>query len=107
MPESEQAFNIAKEALSKRLASQRTSKFALINAWLIAQNKGIDYDINEVIYNTIPSLTLQDVVKFEKKNIANKPYRYVILGDENELDMQAIEKIGKIKRVTTEEIFGY
>ena len=107
MPESEQAFGIAKEALAKRLASQRTTKFALINAWLGAQNRGIDYDINEVIYNAIPDITLQDIVKFEKENIANKPYRYVILGDEKELDMKSLQKMGKIKKLDTEEIFGY
>ena len=107
MPESEQAFGIAKEALIKRLASQRTTKFGLINAWLSAQYKGIDYDINEKIYKESQDLTLQDIVKFEKENIANKPYRYVILGDENELDMEAIGKMGTIKRLTTEEIFGY
>ena len=107
MPESEQAFAIAKEALIKRLASQRTTKFGLINAWLSAQYKGIDYDINEKIYERAQDLTLQDIVKFEKENIANKPYRYVILGDEKELDMEAIGQKGTIKRLTTEEIFGY
>ena len=39
--------------------------------------------------------------------MANKPYRYIILGDEKELDMKALEKIGPIKRLTTEEVFGY
>ena len=107
MPESEQAFGIAKEALIKRLASQRTTKFSLINAWLTAQNLGIDYDINERIYNAAPNITLQDIVKFEHDQMANKAYRYVILGNENELDMQALEQLGTIKRLTTEEIFGY
>ena len=107
MPDSEQAFSIAKESLTKRLASQRTTKFGLINAWLLAQLKGIDYDINERIYNALPNITLNDIVKFEKENIANKTYRYVILGDENELDMKSLEQFGKIKRVSTEEIFGY
>ena len=107
MPESEQAFAIAKEALIKRLASQRTTKFALINNYLYAKRLGIDYDINEKIYEKVPNLTLQDIVKFEKENIANKPYRYVILGDENELDMEAIGKMGAIKKLSTEEIFGY
>jgi predicted Zn-dependent peptidase len=107
MPESEQAFGIAKEALTKRLASQRTTKFGLINAWLSAQMKGIDYDINERIYNALPNITLQDIVKFEQEQMANKPYRYVILGNEKELDMKALEQLGPVKRVTTEEIFGY
>jgi hypothetical protein len=39
--------------------------------------------------------------------MANKPYRYIILGDEKELDMKSLEKIGPIKRLTTEEVFGY
>ena len=107
MPESEQAFGIAKEALTKRLASQRTTKFGLINAWLNAQNRGIDYDLNERIYKALPDITLQDIVKFEQEQMANKPYRYVILGNEKELDMKAIQEFGPVKRVSTEEIFGY
>jgi hypothetical protein len=50
---------------------------------------------------------LQDIVGFEKQLMANKAYRYIILGDEKELDMKALEKFGPIKRLTTEEIFGY
>ena len=107
MPQSEQAFGIAKEALTKRLASQRTTKFGLINAWLSAQQRGVDYDINERIYNALPDITLQDIVKFEQEQMANKPYRYVILGDEKELDMKALQEFGPIRRVSTEEIFGY
>ena len=107
MPESEQAFGIAKEALTKRLASQRTTKFGLINAWLNAKMRGIDYDLNERIYNALPNITLQDIVKFEKEQMANKPYRYIILGNEKELDMNAIQELGPIQRVSTEEIFGY
>ena len=107
MPESEQAFSIAKESVTKRLASMRTTKFGLINAWLSAQMRGIDYDLNERIYNALPDVTLQDIVKFEQEQMANKPYRYVILGDEKELDMKALEQFGPIRRVSTEEIFGY
>ena len=39
--------------------------------------------------------------------MANKQYRYIILGDEKELDMKALEQLGPIRRLTTEEIFGY
>jgi predicted Zn-dependent peptidase len=107
MPESEAAFNIAKDAVAKRIASTRTTKYGLINAWIRAQQLGIDYDLNERIYNALPNVTLSDIVKFEKEQIANKPYRYVILGDEKELDMKALEGFGTIKRVSTDEIFGY
>ena len=39
--------------------------------------------------------------------MAHKPYLYIILGDEKNLDIKALEKIAPIKRVTTEQIFGY
>ena len=44
---------------------------------------------------------------FEQANMAKKPFRYIILGDEKELDMEALSKIGPIRRLTLEEIFGY
>ena len=107
IPQSEAAFAIAKESLTKRIASQRTSKFGLINAWLWSRQRGLDKDYTETIYNTLPSMTLQDVVRFEQQQMAQKPYRYIILGDEKELDMQALQQYGPVKRLTTEEIFGY
>ena len=39
--------------------------------------------------------------------MANKPYRYLILGDEKNLDIKALEKIGPIRKLSTEDIFGY
>ncbi len=107
IPQSEASFQIAKDALTKRLASQRTTKFGLINAWLSAQQRGIDYDLNERIYKALANVTLQDIVTFEQQQMAHKPYRYIILGDEKELDMKALQKYGPVKRVSTEEIFGY
>ncbi|MCR4853115.1 MAG: hypothetical protein K5893_05955, partial [Prevotella sp.] len=64
-------------------------------------------DEDERIYNALPGLTLKDIVNFEQQQMARKPYRYVILGDEKELDMESLQKIGPIKRLSTEEIFGY
>ena len=107
IPESEASFKIAKEALTKRLASQRTTKFGIINAWLTAKDRGIDYDLNQRIYEQLPALTLKDIVDFEQKQMAQKTYRYVILGNERELDLASLLRYGNIRRVSTEEIFGY
>ncbi len=67
----------------------------------------MDYDARRDTYEALPSLTLHDLVKFEKETMANKPWRYLILGDEKNLDMKALERIAPVRRVTTEEIFGY
>ena len=75
--------------------------------YIAAQKLGIDYDMNAKIYEQLPNLTLQNVVDFAKERIANKPYRYIILGDEKELDMKALGQIGPVRRLKTEEVFGY
>ena len=107
MPASEAAFKIAKEALTKQLASNRINKMSNIWNYIAAQKLGIDYDLNAKIYEQLPQLTLQNVVDFAKQRIADKSYRYIILGDEKELDMKSLEKIGPIRRLRTEEVFGY
>ncbi len=107
IPQNENSFELAKQSLTKSIQSQRTTKFAVINAYLNAKNKGLDYDERQTIYEALPNITLQDVVKFANENVARKPYRYVILGDEKNLDMPALEKIAPVKRLTLEDIFGY
>lgn len=107
MPVSETAFPLAKEALLKRLATERTIKQSVLNSFFNARRLGLDHDINADIYEQVKNMTLDDVVDFQQKNVRGRKYKYMILGDEKELDMERIEKIGTIHRVTTEEIFGY
>ena len=107
MPASETAFQIAKEGLTKQLASLRTTKMGIINHWHAMKELGLDFDLNKKIYEDLKTVQLKDMVDFEKANMAGKPLRYLILGDEKELDMKALEKIGPIRRLTTEEVFGY
>ena len=107
IPQSEQAFQIAKDAVIKQLASQRTQKMNVIYNYLSMKKLGLDYDLNSKVYNDLQKLTLQDIVRFEQQQVARKPYRYIILGDEKELDMPSLEKIGPIRRLTLEEVFGY
>lgn len=107
IPQSQKAFELAKQSLAKKLASERTTKFGIIEAWLYAKQRGIDYSLNEMTYRVLPNITLADMVKFEKETMAGKTYRYIVLGDEKNLDMSVLEKIGPIKRISTEEVFGY
>ena len=107
MPVRQAGFDLAKQSLMKSLASARTTKYSILTSYLAAQRLGLDCSLNEKIYKALPALQLKDIIDFEKTYIADKPYKYIILGDEKELDMKALEKIAPIKRVTTEEIFGY
>lgn len=107
IPQSETAFQIAKDAVVKQLASQRVQKLSVLYSYLTMKKLGLDYDLNEKIYRDVQRLTLQDIVRFEQQQMARKPYRYIILGDEKELDVPALERIAPIRRLTLEDVFGY
>ena len=107
MPQSEAAFQISKDALIKQMASQRTTKFGVIMAYLNAKRQGFDFDYNKQVYEDLQKLTLQDIASFEQANVAGKNGCYYILGNEKELDIPSLEKIAPIRRVSFEEIFGY
>ena len=79
----------------------------MLYAYLNARRLGVSGDLYARVYEALPQLRLADIVDFEQKNMARKPCRYVILGNEGELDMEALGRIGKVNRLTTEEIFGY
>jgi predicted Zn-dependent peptidase len=107
IPASQNAFQIAKEAVTKRLASLRTTKMGIINLWNAMKRLGLDYDLNSKVYRDLDGVTLQSIVDFERQQIANKQFRYMILGDESQLDMEALQKLAPVKRLTTEEVFGF
>jgi len=106
IPQSQKAFDLAKQALTKRLAATRKTKLAIFNSYLAAKRLGLDYDIDKKVYEALPGITMDDMVRFEQETMARKPYRYLILGDEDNLDIEALERIAPVRRVTTEEIFG-
>jgi peptidase, M16 family len=107
MPENEAAFDLAKQSLIKSIQSDRTTRYGVITSYLRLKQLGLSNDYMQQVYNALPKITLKDVANFARLNIANKTYRYTVLGDEKELDMKALEKIAPVKRLSTEEIFGY
>ena len=107
VPRSQAAFEIARNSLTKTLQSRRVTRASVLYSYLNARRLGIGYDLYRSVYEALPRLTLDDIVGFEQKRMAAKPCRYIILGDEKELDMEALGRIGRIHRLTTEQIFGY
>lgn len=107
MPRRDITFENAKQNLLKSLASTRVQKFNILSSYHQAQKLGLNYDIYSKIYREVPSITLDDLMKFSSERIARKPWTYVIIGDEKELDMNAISRYGKLQRVSLEEAFGY
>lgn len=107
LPQNDAALEIAKQSIMKSIAANRVTKYNLIKSYLRLKKSGTDLNVNKMVYEKLPSLTMNDVVNFEKANVAGQPLHYYILGDEKELDMQSLRNIGPVKNISLEEIFGY
>ncbi len=107
MPESEKAFELAKNALIARLRTDRITKSAVLTAYLNAQDLGLNVDTRKELYEKIPSMTLPEIKAFQEKWVKDRTYTYCVLGDEKDLDLQSLAKYGPIHRISQEELFGY
>lgn len=79
----------------------------VLGSFISARRHGLNYDINKDIYNKVQAMQLKDIADFQKQNVKDRKYKYLILGDEKELDIKLLEKLGPIHRLTQQEIFGY
>ena len=107
MPLSENAFRLAKDAMITRLRTDRVTGMSIIWNYLDAQDLGQTVDSRIKLYNDIQNLTLDDVAAFQQQWVKGRTYYYGILGSFKDLDMKALEKLGPVTRLTTEDIFGY
>ena len=107
MPESREAFNLAKESLDARLRTERIIKDDIAWAYINAQDMGENHDTRREVFETLPTLTLDDIVKFQKDNVNGRTYYYCVLGDIEDLDMDVLKKLGRVVVLTPEQIFGY
>ncbi|MFY8188417.1 MAG: M16 family metallopeptidase [Flavobacterium sp.] len=108
MPVSENAFKLAKEAMITDLVSNRTTKMSVIWSFLNDRKMGRSYDFDQVLYEKIPAMTMENVKQFNEKYIKNQTKTYIILGNENVLDLKSIEtQFGPVERVSPETYFGY
>lgn len=105
LPQSQTLFATAQNSLIKTLAASRTTKFGVISKYLGAKDMNIDYDINRLYFEKVSALTLDDIVSFEQDNIKGKPMKYLILGDEGELDMESLGRLGTVRRLSLDDIF--
>lgn len=107
MPESEKAFQLAKDGLINRLRTERIIKSDVIWSYINAQDLGENVDSRIKLYNDVQNMTLKDIVGFQKDWMKDRTYTYCILGDKKDLDMDKLKAVGPIEELTQEQIFGY
>jgi predicted Zn-dependent peptidase len=107
LPESEEAFNIAKESILSKIESERITKSDILWSYESALDLGLDYDLRRDVYEKVKSMTFDDLKKFHQKYIKGQSFVTVLIGSRDKIDFGELKKYGQIRELSLSEIFGY
>ena len=107
LPSVENNMTAAKSGQKKDIETDRITQDGIIYNYLAAERRGLSDDIRKTIYNNIDKISYNDLKKFHDDNMANKPYTYCIVASEKKLNAEDVQKVGAVKKLSMEEIFGY
>src|SRR5690606_2891621 len=99
--------DLAKNSVKKDIQPERIMQDDIIFRHLAAQQLGLKDDIRNDLYNNEDRITMSDLQKFHATNIAGKLYTYALVAYEKNMKMDDLKKIGEVKIITLEELFGY
>ncbi|PKP03323.1 MAG: peptidase M16 [Bacteroidetes bacterium HGW-Bacteroidetes-6] len=107
MPESDNAFNLAKDGLIKQIRTARTTRDDVLWKYEDYKKLGVTQDLNKDVFEKVPGMTLGDLKKFQDSYLKDRNHTFLIIGDEKQLPLKMLKKYGKVQEVKMETIFGY
>ena len=107
MPEAQAQFESAKEAALKKISAQRITKSGIFWSYEGLLKRGIDYDIRKDMYQQIEEMTMEDMSAFFNSDIKGNNYTVSVIGNKNDLDLQALKKLGQVTEMDVDELFNY
>ena len=107
MPETEEDFKTAKEAILNKIESERITGSGVLWNYISAEDKGVDYDLRKDIYEQVKGMEFQNLKDFHEQFIKYNEYVTVLVGSRDKIDFSALKKYGEINEVSLDELFGY
>ena len=107
MPELPANLVLAKTQVKKDIQTERIMQDDIIFRYLAAKQLGLKDDIRKQTYASVDKITMADVKAFHAANLAGKPYTYALVASEKKVNMDDLKKIGEVKKISLEELFGY
>lgn len=107
IPEAEKQFENTRKAVMKKIEAKRVTKTSIFWNYLNNLQLGIDYNIDEVVYKKIQTMSFAEFEIFFNEHIANKKFDIVVIGKKGDIDFKILKRYGKVKEITVDEIFNH
>lgn len=107
MPKDETQFEQSRVGALKQIETNRTTKSQIYWSYRSAMDRGLTENELPNIYSYVSEMDIDDMQAFFDSHIKSKNYAYLVIGKKDLADMDALSKLGEVKVMTLEEIFGY
>lgn len=107
-PENMAALNQVVNSLMSNIRSQRITKSQIYFSWRNMQSFKEDQIRSQILYNSLPNLTLTDVLTYHNQHIKPRAYHISIMGNPKLISKKQLKKYGKVQKTPKlEKLFGY
>ena len=107
MPKLPVNLDLAKGQVKKDLETERITQDGIIFNYLGAQQLGLKEDIRKQVYSSVDKVTLDELNQFHQSHFSGKPYTYCLVASDKKVSMEDLKKLGEVKTISLEELFGY
>src|SRR5690606_3759475 len=103
LPRANIQFESARDAAMKQIETNRTTRESIFWSYQTAKERGLDYDLQKVVYDSLQTMDFDDLQVFFDNNIKGKTYTFSVIGNEKMIDKKVLEKLGPVEVLTLEE----
>jgi predicted Zn-dependent peptidase len=106
LPMDEKTFQNGKNSIQQSLETSRILKSSILFSYDKALKLGMEEDSRIMMRENLKNLTMDDVAQFHTSRIKGD-FTYVVLGNRDQVDLAYLSKLGNVKELTLEKLFGY
>ncbi len=97
----------ARQSLLLRLESERITPQRLYWEARAVERLGFRHDLRETLYQRLQASRAEHLSDFQREFVRGRAFKYLVLGKRKNLDWKFLERIGPVRELSMEEVFGY
>lgn len=107
MPIFPQQIQSAKNAILKRMESERISPSHYYWQQRSLHFLGYEHDLRKDSYEHIARMTPEELRDFHQRKVQGRDFSFVVMGNKERIDLDYLKQYGPIEEVSLEQVFGF
>ncbi len=106
-PNNKAMFLESRTNVTKNIASNRTTGEDIFWNYLKNKQKGMDIDIKHLVYQYAKEVDEDDFTRQFDEIVVPSAFKIIVIGNKEQLDIQQMDRLGKLKQVSISDILSY